>query len=179
MPVHAPGRGLFPTPSDITCTVISPVPVASGATIRKLPPFCVPDPSPAPAGGAFWASAPTAHANTPMIATPIRRKLMRVRTFLTSGQCNNLKSAAFSAEMPGMPTGAPELWFLLGLITLGAIVSVLLTIAKRIQHERDIVDLRLRVVQVRRNYAARLGQKHVGEVVEVASVGETPTSKAA
>jgi hypothetical protein len=78
-----------------------------------------------------------------------------------------------------MPTDAPELWFLLGLITLGAIIAVLLTIAKRIQHERDIVDLRLRVVEVRRNYAARLGQRHAGETIEVAPVEDAPVSKAA
>lgn len=101
---------------------------------------------------------------------------MRLRPFLTSGECNNLKRRVHCADAPDMPTANLDLWFIVAGITSAGVVAVLLTLARQIEHERSVVDLRKRIVEVRQAYAQRLTDQRSGEILEVAPVEDEDSS---
>ena len=71
---------------------------------------------------------------------------------------------------------SPEIWAVMALLSFGLVTAVLHTLARYLQAERELQDLRLRVQDVRATYARRLAEiaERAGEVIEVAPIAEQP-----
>lgn len=75
-----------------------------------------------------------------------------------------------------MATLSLETWAVITLVSLGGVTAVLHTLARYLQSERELHDLRIRVQEVRAGYASRLAElaARSGEVIEVAPINEQP-----
>lgn len=75
-----------------------------------------------------------------------------------------------------MATLSLETWAVITLVSLGGVTAVLHTLARYLQSERELHDLRIRVQEVRAGYARRLAElaARSGEVIEVAPITDQP-----
>ena len=71
---------------------------------------------------------------------------------------------------------SPEIWAVLALLSLGLVTAVLHTLARYLQAERELHDLRIRVQDVRASYARRLAEiaERAVEVIEVDAAPNMP-----
>lgn len=69
-----------------------------------------------------------------------------------------------------------ETWAVMALLSLGLVTAVLHTLARYLQAERELHELRQRVRDVRTSYARRLAEiaERAGEVIEVAPITDQP-----